>query len=881
MRVRNVHYNLQNGFIHNWLVAGPQAIVLESRQFKGDNIRQQIAQHFYKSDSGITETPVERGPLTEGLFQVGDYHGSWEYLACREDHLVDHSGTYSAPHYLRSWAYTQLNTKTAQDVSLKLTTHGPADVWLNEQHVHRQEHFCDQQPQSVTFKASLNKGPNKILIRFEAVTTRECAYALALQVIHSVDGEASERAKTHRPKMGIEVTIPSLIEEISRRNRFEQAAAVTYMAQDVFEIDDQIRLHWPNDLKHASAAVIRLMKPAGQIYAEANVDGTAGDQVFLQHPRQIPAGPYRVFMMPLAWEYYDHNLRITREMNLWSLGRSRYSAMPYGTYEERRREALISATQWPGLFAEIAKMALSQWTTVETAKILKCTENASLSEVLGMLGMLYRFRDHPEFPTELVQPLEDCTLGYPYQHAEAWNTEDVDSESQRILSCAAEILAGQRFPERIFAGSSKDGQWHRENGERLALEWLHQRGESGFSDWDSNSSFAEYLLSLSYLVDLAESEAVWDMAAVVMDKIFVTMAINSYRGVFGSTHGRTGTSYVKGGLLEPTSGIARLMWGVGIFNHHIAAPVSLAGMEKYEFPSIIADIAASTPEETWSRERHAVKDSRVVNKVAHKTPDGMLCSAQDYYPGVRGRQEHIWQATLGHTATVFVTHPACTSENDARQPNYWAGNAVLPRAAQWKDALIALYQLPKEDWMGFTHAYFPIHAFDEYALHQGWAFARKGNGYLALTASQGFSLTKSGPYALRELRSYGHRNIWLCHMGRAALDGDFSTFQKKILALDVEYGDISVRFNTLRDDVLSFGWQGPFLCNDKEQPLSGFEHYENPDVASEYPSRQLEIRYGEAALRLEFGNAATSELEHQPPSALQPPDVSEKSNILS
>ena len=94
MRVRNVHYNLQNGFIHNWLVAGPQAIAIEARQFKGDNIRQQIARHFYTSDSGITETPVERGPLTEGLFQVGDYKGSWEYLACREDHLVENSGFY-------------------------------------------------------------------------------------------------------------------------------------------------------------------------------------------------------------------------------------------------------------------------------------------------------------------------------------------------------------------------------------------------------------------------------------------------------------------------------------------------------------------------------------------------------------------------------------------------------------------------------------------------------------------------------------------------------------------------------------------------------------------------------------------------------------------
>ncbi len=873
MRVRNIHYNLEHGYIHNWLVAGPQIIAVEAGQFKGDNIRQQIAQQYYEIDSGITETPVERGPLTAGLFQIGDYSGSWDYLACREDHLVERSGFYSTPHYLRSWAYTQINSKATQEVLLVLTTHGPADVWLNEQHLHRHEHFCDQQPRSVSFKVFLNKGINKILVRFEAVAMRECSYALALQVRRSTAREAPGLAELHSAKSGIEVTIPTLIEAISRRNKFERAAAVTYITQDVFETNDQIRLHWPDDLKQPSPAVVRLTTPAGQIYAEANVDGTAGDQLFLQLPRQIPAGPYRIFMMPLAWEYYERDLRITREIRLWSLGRSQYSAAPYATYEERRQEALISASQWTGLFAEIAKMTLNQWTTVETGNILKGTQNASPSDLLGILGMLDRFGDHPQFPREILQPLEDCILGYPYRHADVFDVEDVDGESDSILFYAAESLAGQRYPERIFSSSGKTGQWHRQNGERLALDWLHQRGEGGFSDWDSNSSFSQQLLALSHLVDLAETESVWEMAAVVMDKLFVTIAINSYRGVFGSTHGRTCASYVKGGLLEPTSGITRLMWGVGIFNHHIAGPVSLACMEKYEFPSIIADIAVSLSEEIWSRERHTVNTSRVVNKVTYKTPDGMLGSAQDYYAGLRGRQEHIWQATLGHTATVFVTHPACTSEDDARHPNYWVGNAVLPRVAQWKDALIAAYELPKDDWMGFTHAYFPVYAFDDYAIHQGWAFARKGDGYLAITASQGLNLTKSGDYALRELRSYGHHNIWLCHMGRAAWDGDFSSFQKKILDLDLEYANDSIRFSTLRGEVLSFGWRVPFLRDKQEQPLSGFEHYENPYVVSAYPSRQLEIRYGESALRLEFGSAANSGLQ-QPPSALQQPDVS-------
>ena len=43
----------------------------------------------------------------------------------------------------------------------------------------------------------------------------------------------------------------------------------------------------------------------------------------------------------------------------------------------------------------------------------------------------------------------------------------------------------------------------------------------------------------------------------------------------------------------------------------------------------------------------------------------MLSSAQDYHPGAKGSREHIWQATLGPAAVVFVTHPANSSERDA------------------------------------------------------------------------------------------------------------------------------------------------------------------------------------------------------------------------
>ena len=134
------------------------------------------------------------------------------------------------------------------------------------------------------------------------------------------------------------------------------------------------------------------------------------------------------------------------------------------------------------------------------------------------------------------------------------------------------------------------------------------------------------------------------------------------------------------------------------------------------------------------------------------------------HSGEKGKTEHIWQATLGSEAVVFTNHPASIAETDANLPGFWSGNAVLPKVAQWKDALIAIYNLPENDWLGFTHAYFPMHAFDEALIDGNWAFGRKGSGYVAITSGQGVELIKHGPDGYHELRSHGNR-LWVRKSG--------------------------------------------------------------------------------------------------------------------
>src|SRR3546814_8396177 len=103
-----------------------------------------------------------------------------------------------------------------------------------------------------------------------------------------------------------------------------------------------------------------------------------------------------------------------------------------------------------------------------------------------------------------------------------------------------------------------------------------------------------------------------------------------------------------------------------------------------------------------------------------------------------------------------------------------------------------------------------------------WSSDVCSSDLLALMAAQGLQFITTGQTALRELRSFGKENIWLCHMGQALLDGSFEDFQRKVVAMEVASDGLWLRMNSLRGDQLIFGWKGPLIVNGLEQPLSGF-----------------------------------------------------------
>ncbi len=872
---------LRAGFIHDWLVAGPVATPLTDIDgYPGPSFKKQVAAEFRAASAANREGKEPAVPASLDVFATAlerrafipdCKESTWRVVRCLDDHFVDLSTFHHTPHFLQSWAYCALDVASAREMTFSVTTNGPADIWVNGAHCHRVEHFHHQLPETVSFPAMLREGRNEIGICFEAVAMRECPYVMALQLAAPRDAGAAPSNGDGNSLDDIKALLPTSVRPESRRKALESLFAQAYLDRDVYSRHAKVTVRWPGDQPVTDDFALRLTREGGRIYSEHHTKGEPRDEVILGTAFQFPQDDYQIMLFPNPEHYYVNDLRVERRLDVHIVGNNEYSTERYGTYQARRREALLNAARRGAegsVYSEIAAMELGMWNNLNEKVILECIEtineraDCSDFDLVGLLGMAGRYIEEPDFPQSLVEPLQNCFLNFRYwMDQPGADAMCFWSENHQILFHTCEILAGQLLPDDLFANAGLTGRQHREKGEERALSWLRKRAAGGFREWDSNTYFEEDVLALSHLVDLAENDDVRELAAVVLDKMFFGLAVNSFKGVFGSSHGRTYSPYIKDAFREPTSGIARLLWGKGIFNRSIRGTVSLACAVNYQLPPVIEAIAIDPADEIWSRERHAgqmeawcdrEEGEWEVNKVTYKTPDYMLCSAQDFRPGEPGYQQHIWQATLSPEAVVFVTHPPCISEDGSHRPNFWHGNVVLPRVAQWRDLLVAVHRLPADDWLGFTHAYFPIYAFDEHEIRDGWACARVGEGYLAITASAGLTLTQEGKSAFRDLRSHGQNNIWVAQMGRADLDGSFAEFVEKVTSLDVTFGEDSVHLNSLRGESVDFGWQGPLLVNEEEQPIRDFLHFDNPYSNTELGSEKMSIQFMDLLMQLDF-----------------------------
>ncbi len=845
MTQKFLEYPLANGYIHNWLVVGPELFPLQNFPQNNSNLleqKEQILRNVSEISLRFTQTPVELDS-----YKAGEKEYAWKYYRCADDNLVQSTAFTPTWHRLEAWAYTRIQSPEGMDVNLEITTRQPTSIWLNGECVlsHKQN---NEDWQLLVTQVSLLR-LNDLFVCMQQVSRGDSSLQFGLKFSGFTNAEQAEQ---------INIQVPTKARFPHRYQHFERILEHAYLEDIVQYRGDHFNLRWDEEIRDESYFDFQVQDLKGAFYVSGKYQVDPKNPQDVGHNYRLYEKPFWVTLMPTGKEYWEQGLRYSVRLPIHILD-NKYSSSLYGSPFQRRQEALTDASKHENnLFAILARIELGNWDQVLPGTILAAIDRVNQREIgcevdlLGLLVLAYRFMEHESFPTDLIAPITDSILRYDYASSDPESGfQDSERECTAVILHTCETLAGQQFSSSTFHGSQKPGEFHQQHGTERVETWISQRGQYGFMDWNSNSDWPGIFLALAQLASLAEDENLSELSTILLDKMLFLLAVNSYKGSFSASHGRTSAKMLKSSQLEATSGVTRMLWGVGVFNHHILGTVGLA-LSDYEYPSFYYELATNIPDAGLQLEHHAVSTNHEINLVTYKTPDYMLSSAQDFQPGKPGKAEHLWQATFGTEAVVFVNHPGCSSEDTAYQPGFWLGNGWLPRVAQWKDILVSVHQIPENDLMGFTHAYFPLPAFDDFFFTDQWAFLQKGNGYLALFAANGMKFIRKGPNAYRELRSSGLQNVWVCQLGRMATDGSFAEFRKKVLEIPLTSDSVGVRFISLRGDQISFGWQEPLLVNGVEQPLEFNKHIDGPFAQADFPASQMEINVGDFAMRLNF-----------------------------
>ncbi len=300
-----------------------------------------------------------------------------------------------------------------------------------------------------------------------------------------------------------------------------------------------------------------------------------------------------------------------------------------------------------------------------------------------------------------------------------------------------------------------------------------------------------------------------------------------------------------------------LFWGMQEFIHPLAIHMSKHISEKYDvwpyrnYEDYIrkydAEIAEYGKPVSLHLDRFALSEANVET---YRTADYLLSCALDYRKGAPGYQQHIWQATLGNKALVYTNHPG--GKNLRWSPNYWAGNEILPRAAQSKNVVICIYNIPGNQKNDFSHAYFPVNEFDEVHIAGSWIFGRKEEGYVALYSRNAAELKADDRGIVCDFLAKGRRNIWICETGSKSQWGSFSRFIEAVSSASVTSEALNITYDSPSQGTVSYGWEAPLTVCGKVMPLRWDYRYDNPYCKALFNTTKIEIEKGDKKLVLDF-----------------------------
>ncbi|PKK92767.1 MAG: hypothetical protein CVV61_08050, partial [Tenericutes bacterium HGW-Tenericutes-6] len=194
---------------------------------------------------------------------------------------------------------------------------------------------------------------------------------------------------------------------------------------------------------------------------------------------------------------------------------------------------------------------------------------------------------------ETIERISEAILNFKY-----WMDEPgLDgmcfwSENHQILFHTCEYLAGNIFSNHIFLNDGNLGSIKKEKAKTKIHRWLDYKLKYGFIEWHSNTYYEEDIAPLVMLVDFSDDDLMIEKSKMVLDLLFLDMAMHSYKGYFVATSGRCYEMQKKDIYAHDTSDLMAYAFGIQKKDYDYKRLSTLFILNKnYQVPEVIKKIA--------------------------------------------------------------------------------------------------------------------------------------------------------------------------------------------------------------------------------------------------------------------------------------------------
>ncbi|MCF2939973.1 hypothetical protein L1N85_16265, partial [Paenibacillus alkaliterrae] len=461
-----------SGFIKHYLISGPLFT---------DFIADKTDKNQIRYEQYLRSIVAERDkPAPSDDIRIGDQSElglPWEYYYPGSGY-VNVSQFSVTPQKVELLAATGLVAQEDMDVRAILWTYTAADVWLGDRKICSVTEPVYKPIKKKEIKLALKKGCNDLLIRMQNLAVRDTRNIFGIQLLEHRDKIASALpdAENAKPFLALDRWLSGIVIKGNRILFPDDAPCNVYLTYDDAGNDTECV-----DVSGKSYADVKNEADVAVVYGEIHHKKLIRKIELLHNKKPV----YRKSAS-------TDDIRRAMFNELAAIG-----AEP--TFQPLRF----------GLFYVLARWHLGEKGINDEAYINRALDQIGRREDCSdfFLAGLLRLMESYSLPAALADKAEQTILNYRY-----WMTENGSdgmcfwSENHALMFYICAYMAGNKYPDKRFPRSDRNGLEVREAAKDRIQQWLLDVEEYGFEEFLSTDYMCVTLGALLNVVDYMEDE---------------------------------------------------------------------------------------------------------------------------------------------------------------------------------------------------------------------------------------------------------------------------------------------------------------------------------------------------------------------------------------